>query len=186
MWGDGFGPGSYSDNSVLVDLTTLTNCGPPPELGRFTGGGQQVIIDPPGGPGPIELAKGFEVDCDMNPVHENLELNWQGNHFHMDQITSAHCTLQGPPEPPFAPVNRIDGTGLGSYNNTEGYTVVFTLIDNGEPGTNDMGTGDASGFTVCLTDKANPKECAIPANVVLRAPLEPIENGNIQAHVDQH
>jgi hypothetical protein len=180
VWGDKY-PAGETSNAITVDLSTL-NCAPT-GTGRFTGGGQQVIMDPPG-PGPVELAKGFEVDCDMNPMHENLELNWQGNHFHMDQITSAVCTLvPPPPNPPTAPVNRIDGTGLGSYNNVEGYTVVFTLIDHGEPGAK---AGDASGFKVCRTDPANPKMCAIPANIVLDVPLEIIENGNIQAHVDQH
>jgi hypothetical protein len=56
------------------------------------------------------------------------------------------------------------------------------LIDHGEPGAGVV----ESGFTVCLTDPANPNACAIPANIVLRIPLEFISKGKIQAHVDQN
>jgi hypothetical protein len=179
-WGDGYGGGQTSA-PVTVDLST-TSCGttPPPGTGRFTGGGKVVVsnaIVPASGS--VTVTKGFEVDCDMMPAHENLELNWEGNHFHMDRITSAVCTLQGnPPNPPKAPVNRIDATGTGSYNGTDGYTVVFTLWDQGEPGTN-----DEAGFVVCQT--ANPTSCSGSANIVLSVPLQLVSTGNIQAHVDQ-
>lgn len=178
--GDGYGGGQTSA-PVTVDLST-TSCGttPPPGTGRFTGGGKVVVsnaIVPASGS--VTVTKGFEVDCDMMPAHENLELNWEGNHFHMDRITSAVCTLQGnPPNPPKAPVNRIDATGTGSYNGTDGYTVVFTLWDQGEPGTN-----DEAGFVVCQT--ANPTSCSGSANIVLSVPLQLVSTGNIQAHVDQ-
>jgi hypothetical protein len=178
-WGDGFPGGENSDDFGASIDVTIPACAPP-GTGRFTGGGQQVIVDPPGGPGPVELAKGFEVECDRNPMHENLELNWQGNHFHMNMITSAHCDLvPPPPNPPKAPVNRIVGTGTGDYNGAEGYTVVFTLIDHGEPGAG----VDESGFKVCKT--ADPIHCPALAPVVLDVPVNFIENGNIQAHVDQ-
>ncbi len=150
-WGDGFGGGQNSDDfgtSMDVDLTAVGSCAPTGN-GRFTGGGKVVVsnaIIPVGGQ--VTVTKGFEVDCDMMPAHENLELNWApptGSNFHMDKITSASCTMQGnPPNPPTAPVNRIDGTGTGSYNGVEGYTVLFTLWDQGEPGTN-----DEAGFVVC-------------------------------------
>lgn len=182
-WGDGY-PGGQNSNdfgtSMTVDLSTITNCGPPPGNGRFTGGGKVVVsnaIVPASGS--VTVTKGFEVDCDMDPTHENLELNWGGNHFHMDKITSAVCILTGiPPNPPTAPVNRIDATGTGSYNGVDGYTVVFTLWDQGEPGTNDQ-----AGFVVCQT--ANPTSCVGSANIVLSVPLQLVSTGNIQAHVDQ-
>lgn len=180
IWGDGYPGGENSnDYGASITVTIPQNCAP--GIGRFTGGGKDVVTNAIVPAGSVTLTKGFEVECDMNPTHENLELNWTGgNHFHMDLITSAICTLQGPPNPPTAPVNRIDGTGTGSYNGIDGYTVVFTLIDNGEPGTN-----DAAGFMVCQTDKANPNSCATSANVVLSVPLQTVTTGNIQAHVDQ-
>ena len=185
-WGDGFlgYPTTPLSNSVTVDLST-TSCGttPPPGTGRFTGGGKVVVsnaIIPASGS--VTVTKGFEVDCDMNPAHENLELNWNGSdHFHMDMITSASCILTGnPPNPPTAPVNQITATGTGSYDGAEGYTVVFTLWDQGEPGTN-----DEAGFVVCLTDPANPNSCSTSTSIVLSVPLQLVSTGNIQAHVDQ-
>jgi hypothetical protein len=90
----------------------------------------------------------------------------------MTAFTAAVCTKPGIPNPPPAPVNRIDATGTGRFDNTYGYTVMFTLIDNGEPGKN-----DEAGFVVF--------ETAHPANVVLNVPLAFITGGNVQAHVDQ-
>src|SRR5579863_1072387 len=185
-WGDGYAGGENSDDygtSMDVPLTGVGPCTPPTGNGRFTGGGKVVVsnaIVPASGD--VTVTKGFEVDCDMNPTHENLELNWNGSdHFHMDTITSANCTLSGiAPNPPTAPVNRIDATGTGSYDGMEGYTVVFTLWDHGEPGVH-----DEAGFIVCLTDPANPKSCSTSTSIVLSVPLQPVTTGNIQAHVDQ-
>ena len=150
--------------------------------GRFTGGGKVVVsnaIVPASGD--VTLTKGFQVECDLDPTHETLELNWgPATHFHMDTITSAACSLTGNPLPPFANVNRIDATGTGKYNGAPGYTVVFTLIDNGEPGTMDQ-----AGFVVCPTDPASPKTCSNPATQVLNVPLQLVSTGNIQAHLDQ-
>ena len=184
-WGDGYPAGDSSDgweSSMDVDLTSVSPCTPPPGNGRFTGGGKVVVsnaIVPSSGS--VTVTKGFEVECDLDPQHENLELNWNGSdHFHMNKITSAVCTLQGnPPNPPAAPVNRIDATGTGSYDGMAGYTVVFTLWDQGEPGTNDQ-----AGFVVCKTDPANPKSCSTSTSIVLSVPLQLVSTGNIQAHVD--
>ena len=64
------------------------------------------------------------------------------------------------------------GVGTGDYDNTEGYTVEFTLIDAGEPGRNDK-----AAFKVY--------ETANPSNVVLNFPLTVLTGGNLQAHFDQ-
>ncbi len=192
FWGDiglyppnGFPGGENSDSygtSMDVDYSAITNCGTPPLDGRFTGGGKVVVsnaIVPTSGS--VTVTKGFEVECDLDPPHENLELNWDGgNHFHMNTITSAHCTLPGDPTPPKANVNQIDASGTGKFNGTPGYTVVFTLIDNGEPGKNDQ-----AGFVVCLTDPVNPNSCSTSTSIVLSVPVQPVSTGNIQAHLDQ-
>jgi hypothetical protein len=65
--------------------------------------------------------------------------------------------------------------GTGRFDGVDGYTVIFELVDNGEPG---VGVDEAS-FLVYQT--------ANPANVVLPyTGLDFITGGNIQAHVDQH
>jgi hypothetical protein len=139
--------------------------------GRFTGGGKQVVA------GVATVTKGFEVDCDLHQPSNNLEINWSDasggtHHFHMLSFLSAVCTLNGNPHPPKAPVNTIVASGTGRYDGVDGFTVQFTLIDNGEPGTNDQ-----AGFMIF--------ETANPSNVVLAIPVLTITTGNIQAHVDQ-
>jgi hypothetical protein len=161
IWGDGE---TFSTASNVVTVTIPTNCAP--GTGRFTGGGKQVAV------GIVTITKGFEVDCDLHKPSNNLEINWGGNQFHMTSFTAAVCTLVGNPSPPPAPVNKIVGMGAGRYDGADGYTVVFTLIDNGEPG-----TSDEAGFVVYQTSN--------PGNVVLNVPVAFITGGNIQAHVDQ-
>jgi hypothetical protein len=123
------------------------------------------------------LTKGFEVDCDLHQPSNNLEVNWKdpsavAHHFHMETFDSAVCTLNGNPVPPKAPVNTIVASGTGRFDGDLGFTVQFTLIDNGEPGTNDQ-----AGFMIF--------ETANPANVILAFPVMTVTTGNIQAHVDQ-
>lgn len=170
-WGDGWPAG---DTSSIVTVTIPTNCAP--GTGRFTGGGKQVTVNDVTGD-PVAVTKGFEVDCDLHQPSNNLQINWQdpaqtAHQFHMTAFTGAICTLTGNPTPPPAPVNNIIGTGTGRYDGTDGYTVVFQLIDNGEPGKNDMAS-----FKVY--------ETANPSHVVLNVALTTITGGNIQAHVDQ-
>jgi len=172
-WGDGTAGGQDSKFYVLTPLTLTipTDCAP--GTGRFTGGGKQVTV------GGVVVTKGFEVDCDLHQPSNNLEINWSNpgesgsHHFHMTAFLAAVCTLVKKPNPPTAPVNTIVAMGTGKFDNTDGYTVQFELVDNGEPG-----TSDAASFTVFQTSN--------PANVVLTCPLKVIDTGNIQAHVDQH
>ena len=165
-WDDGFLASDTPPSSVTVNVPTNCSQG----TGRFTGGGKQVVA------GVATVTKGFEVDCDLTTPSNNLEINWSdasGTHrFHMETFVSALCTLNGNPAPPKAPVNTIVASGTGRYDGVEGFTVQFTLIDNGEPGTNDQ-----AGFMVF--------ETANPTNVVLAFPVMTVTTGNIQAHVDQ-
>lgn len=165
-WDDGFLASDTPVSSVTVNVPSNCASG----TGRFTGGGKQVIVDG------VTLTKGFEVDCDLTTPSNNLEINWSdgsGTHqFHMENFLSAVCTLNGQPAPPKAPVNMIVASGTGRFDGTDGFTVQFTLIDNGEPGTNDQ-----AGFMVF--------ETANPSNVVLAFPVMTVNTGNIQAHVDQ-
>jgi hypothetical protein len=175
LWGDDFDPAN-DDPTNVVTLTFPTNCTnppPPPGIGRFTGGGKQVAAGTDALGNVVTITKGFEVDCDLHTPSNNLEINWGGNHFHMLAFTEAVCTLVGPPNPPKAPVNTIVAMGTGRYDGVDGYTVVFELQDNGEPG---HGV-DMAGFVVY--------ETANPTNVVLNVPVAFVTDGNIQAHVDQ-
>jgi len=166
IWGDGFAAGQ----SAVVTVTIPTDCST--GIGRFTGGGKQVDISG------LTITKGFEVDCDLHQPSNNLEINWAdasggSHHFHMLNFLSAACAFNGNPKPPVAPVNTIVASGTGRYDGVDGFTVEFTLIDNGEPGAGN----DAAGFKVY--------ETLNPSNVVLNFTVQFVTKGNIQAHVDQ-
>ena len=138
-------------------------------MGRFTGGGNTVTA------AGVKLTRGFTIHCDLI-LSNNLEINWPGtgrqNQFHMLNHTAADCTDD--PEidqrPPQAPVDTIVGVGTGRFNGVDGYTVNFTLVDAGEPG-----TSDEIGLVITAPD----------GSVVLNLPVQNITGGNVQAHFDQ-
>ena len=133
--------------------------------GRFTGGGRTIEV------GTLSVTAGLELDCDlMKP--DTLEINWAHHRFHLATLKSAVCLLVGNPTPPVAPINEMMGVGTGRYDGADGYTVAFTLIDNGEPGRKDM-------LAFMIYETANTK------NVVLTLPLQLLTKGNLQAHFDQ-
>ncbi len=136
--------------------------------GRFTGGGRTL------GVGGLSVTAGLELDCDLMKPN-TLEINWGGgDHFHLKTLDTATCLLVGNPAPPVAPINEMIGLGTGRYDGADGYTVSFTLIDNGEPGKKK----DMLSFLIY--------ETANPSNVVLDLPLQLLTKGNLQAHFDQH
>ena len=142
----------------------------PPDLstGRFTGGGHQVRV------GEARVTRGLTIHCDLL-LSNNLEVNWGGNQFHLtDHLETVACTddpaiVQAPPP---APLDTLVGVGVGRYNGEDGFTIEFTLVDAGEPG-----TADRAALLVYRT--ANPSE------VVLDVPEQLITGGNLQAHYDQ-
>ena len=136
--------------------------------GRFTGGGHQIRVDG------VRVTRGLTIHCDLL-LSNNLEVNWSGNQFHMtEHLTTVACTddpaiIQAPPA---APLDTLVGVGTGRYNNVDGFTIEFTLVDQGEPGRNDQ-------MAILIYETANP------GNVVLDIPLQTLDGGNLQAHFDQ-
>lgn len=163
-WGNGTPGGQSESVTVVMPSEPCTQ----PGLGRFTGGGHQIRIDN------VRVTRGLTIHCDLL-LSNNLEINWQGNHFHMtEHLVTVACTddpdiIQAPP---VAPLDTLIGEGTGRYNGIDGYTIHFTLVDAGEPGTNDQAR-------LYIFETANP------ANVVLDVPLQTMTGGNLQAHYDQ-
>lgn len=158
---------SNPDNGFLVVFTNTevpTSSGE----GRFTGGGNQIQV------GGARVSRGLTIHCDRL-LSNNLEVNWNGNRFHMEEhLTTVACTddpaiTQAPPD---APLDTLIGTGIGRYNNADGYTIEFTLVDYGEPGRNDRAR-------LLIYPTGNP------GAPVLDVPLQTLSNGNLQAHYDQ-
>ena len=164
-WGNG--TEGRQSAQVAIEIPEL-DCGPDPANGRFTGGGHQIRVDS------VRVTRGFTIHCDLL-LSNNLEINWNGNRFHMtEHLNTVVCSddpliIQAPPP---APVDTIVGVGTGRYNNVDGFTIEFTLSDHGEPGRNDQAR-----FLVY--------ETAAPGNVILDVPLQNLSGGNIQAHFDQ-
>lgn len=163
-WGNGEPPGTSS----WVDVTVPEACGFEPALGRFTGGGHQLRI------GAARVTRGLTVHCDLL-LSNNLEVNWGGNQFHMtEHLTTVECSDDPDilEDPPAAPLDTLIGVGTGRYNGTDGYTIEFTFVDYGEPG-----SSDRAALLIY--------ETADPSNVVLDVPLQLLTGGNLQAHYDQ-
>jgi hypothetical protein len=125
---------------LFIALSTVT-----PD-GRMTGGGSAFVsggdaVNPDG----TRVTHGFQLQCNVNVVPNNLQVNWgPGNRFHLESVTMALCTNQTPPEncssaPPDAPFFNHSGVGEGRYNGIPGATVSWKLSDCGEPGTQDLG-----------------------------------------------
>lgn len=162
-WDDG-APGGQS---ASVAVTIPTDCAVP-GTGRFTGGGKQVRV------GDVFVTRGLTLHCDLL-LSNNLQVNWGGNQFHMTEHLSTVACTDDPnivQAPPAAPIDTFIGVGTGRYNSVAGYTIRFTLIDAGEPGSSDR-------MGIQIFETANP------ANVVLNVPLQVLAGGNLQAHYDQ-
>lgn len=159
--------GATGGQSSSVTVTYPTDCSVQ-GIGRFTGGGSQIRI------GDARVTRGLTIHCDLL-LSNNLEVNWGGSKFHMtEHLQTVSCTddpaiIEAPPE---APLDTLIGVGTGRYNNTDGYTIEFTLIDYGEPGRDDQ-------MRIYIYETANP------GNVVLNVPLQILRGGNLQAHFDQ-
>jgi hypothetical protein len=148
-----FGAGTSALGSCNTDcydggaLLITGIAAPPTATGRMTGGGS--VFAPNG----TRVTHGFELHCDKTDVPNTLEINWPlANNFHMDVLASAVCTntaaIQAPPNAPF---DTFTGTGTGKLNNVPGASIVFTLVDGGEPGTKDTAAyviKDSNGNTV--------------------------------------
>ena len=130
--------------------------------GRMTGGGSVF------GKGSQRVTHGFELHCDPEVGPNNLEVNWGGNHFHMEELLTAVCTDDpsiAPPPPP-AGFDTYTGTGTGRCNGADGATISFVFTDAGEPGKFDTAEIQISG-------------CPSIGGITVSGPLK---KGNHQAH----
>jgi len=141
-----------------------TNPSEPEGCGRFTGGGFQI--------GEVKVTRGFTLHCDAL-LSNNFEVNWpDGNNFHIDKNpTDVTCQFISDPNPPDAPVNRIDITGPGTLNGAPA-TVTLVLVDNGEK----VGAPADQAYIAINGSAITGGSIAAPA---------PLDGGNIQAHEDQ-
>jgi hypothetical protein len=105
--------------------------------GRMTGGGSVfTTLNQQSN----RVTHGFELHCNANDAPNHLEINWNGNRFHLQSLSSAKCStdrrLDGPNRPA-AGFNTYEGTGTGRLNGQSGYKAAWGFTDAGEPGTSD-------------------------------------------------
>ena len=161
-----------SPRATALGLASQEVCDPKVEkeclaLGRMTGGGPSITVSG------VKVTKGLTLHCDIT-LSNNLEINWDGNKWHLDKpIETAEC-IDDPsiaPEPPPAPFDTFIGTATGRLNGVDGSRCEFTFVDAGEPG----GKNDRAGIRIWDANGV----------LVLDLPLSPTDGGNLQAHYDQ-
>jgi hypothetical protein len=122
----------------ICNQTHVSDC---EEAGRMTGGGSVFTSEGQ------RVTHGFELHCDEEVGPNNLVVNWGGNHFQLENLTSAVCSddpsIEQPP--PAASFDTYVGEGTGRCNGVPGATITFTFTDAGKPGTADTATIDITG-----------------------------------------
>ena len=105
---------------------------------RMTGGGSVLQGS--------RVTHGFELHCDAGKGPNNLEINWNGNRFHLEALTSAACSDAPKIDeaPPVADFDTYKGEGSGRCNGLPA-TAKWTFTDAGEPGENDTATINITG-----------------------------------------
>jgi len=107
---------------------------------QIAGYGDQIID---------KVTHGFQLHCDSNSGPNNLEVNWLGFKFHLEQLENALCFDDGsvnepPPKSNGNPNSRkptLDvyyGEGFGRYEGQCGAYAQWVMDDNGEPGKADQ------------------------------------------------
>ncbi|MBI2876347.1 MAG: hypothetical protein HYY20_05650 [Candidatus Tectomicrobia bacterium] len=123
----GTGPSTLFGICLKGELTAAQ-----PKEGRMTGGGSVFQGS--------RVTHGFQLHCDASQGPNNLEVNWNGNRFHLETLTSAACS-DAPnidEAPPVAGFDTYKGEGTGRYNGVSGATAAWTFTDAGEPGGGDF------------------------------------------------
>ena len=122
----------------------------PIENGYFTGGGRVLtgsLTDPTTGEELRKVTHGFQLHCNPESGPNNLQVNWLGNKFHLEQLVFADCsddnsTNEPPPNPnPGKNKPTLDvyhGEGFGRYNGECGAYAEWVMDDNSEPGKADQ------------------------------------------------
>jgi hypothetical protein len=158
----------YDDGTVTQQSSLVRICPgfvPPPgagKAGRLSGGGSVFMADG------HRVTHGFQLDCDATKSPNNLQINWNGNRFHLETLTLAACT-DSPnvaPDPPSAGFDTYVGAGIGRFNGLPGYKAEWRYIDAGEPGSSDSAR-------IVIKDPADNIVLSVSGN---------LNRGNHQAH----
>lgn len=154
--------GGFLAAALVVTGTALATIGGGGGLlGRMTGGGSIINNG-------LRVTHGLTLDCTATNSPQRLEVNWNGNRFHLEQLVTASCSNDPNinPDHPAAAFNTYTGSGIGRFNGVSGATIDFVFTDAGEPGVNDFAS-----YTIYDAD----------GNLILTASGN-LDKGNQQAH----
>ena len=132
------------------------------QSGRMTGGGE--VLSKRG----VKITHGFELRCPAVKGPNRLQVNWEGNRFHLASLSRIVCTdsADWEEENPEAGFDTYRGTGTGRLNGVDGATITFKFGDAGEPGVDDP-------FEIAIYDKSGVRVVSADTTLV---------HGNHQAH----
>jgi hypothetical protein len=155
----------------------LVNEAPQTVAGRMTGGGS--IIDPDYG----RVTYGFELHSDPRIGPNSFEINWggtgrgsnadPGQNWHLETLVAAQgidTAIDQGGQAKNSPIDTYVGVGLGRLNGVSGYPAVWTIVDAGEPGSNDT-------ITIMIYDRSDPTQ-------ILLSVSGTISGGNHQSHAE--
>ena len=98
------------------------------------------------------VAHGFELHCKTAQEPNNLQVNWDGNTFHLEKLDKALCgdnpSIANSPKANF---DTFTGEGTGKLNADSGASAKWVFTDAGEPGSKDsvhLFIKDSAGQTV--------------------------------------
>ena len=145
---------------VSLPLKSTVAAPPAPERAWMTGGGSVFQGS--------RVTHGFTLQCNATNGPNSLQINWNRNRFHLENLVSAVCSDDPSiePRPPVADFDTYEGVGTGRYNGVSGATAQWIFTDAGEPGRNDLAQ-------IVVTD--------VSGNIVLWV-ADTLRNGNHQAH----
>jgi hypothetical protein len=109
---------------------------PPASAPGMTGGGSVIAADGQ------RVTHAFDLHCGLGTTPNDLEVAWEGAHFHLTQLSSVEC-LDDPAVdqmPPKSPFDTLHGVGTGAFNGEEGAVAEWTFTDAGDPGLRDRAT----------------------------------------------
>ncbi len=147
---------------IAATAAMATGSLPGNQEGRMTGGGETISKRG------VKITHGFELRCPSSKGPNRLQINWEGNRFHLTGLSRIVCTDSADWDEgtPVAGFDTYRGTGTGLLNGVDGASIKFKFGDAGQPGVNDY-------FEIAIYDLSGVRVVSAATTLL---------HGNHQAH----